>query len=220
MPERAIIFANGDWRSYDRLSWDDWYRPGDLLVGADNGASFFARFGVQPDVVIGDLDSLPADELAALKAAGVRVERYPVRKDQTDLELAVEWALAAGAKDVLIFGALGWRWDMTLANMLLLARPAYRKARLRLVDGDQAIMLVRPGEMVELPGRPGDIVSLVPLVGDATGVTSRGLEYRLDDDRLPFGATLGISNTIVATSATLFVGEGLLLCALIHQGQS
>ncbi len=216
MSQRAIIFADGDPASYERLVWAAWYVPGDLLVGADHGATYFARFGVLPHIVVGDFDSLAADALAAFEAAGVQVERHPLRKDQTDLELAVDLALAAGVGDILIFGALGRRWDMTLANMLLLARPAYVGVRLRLVDGNQQIMLIAPRRVTKVPGRPGDTVSLVPLGGDAGGVTTACLEYPLEAGTLPFGATLGISNVITTTPATLTVQSGLVMCITTH----
>ncbi|MGH2522549.1 MAG: thiamine diphosphokinase, partial [Anaerolineales bacterium] len=166
-----------------------------------------------PHIAIGDFDSITEAECAALIAEGVRVEQFPTQKDETDLELAVRLALAEGADDILIFGALGGRWDQTLANLLLLAHPSLRGVRVRLVDGRQTLYLVQSQTHIE--GQPGDIVSLIPLRGDARGVTTHGLAYPLAEGTLPFGSTLGISNVLVGERATVEVREGLVMCVLI-----
>ena len=150
----------------------------------------------------------------------MRVERFPARKNETDLELALRLAVreapAEAARDILIFGALGGRWDQTLANLLLLAHPDFRAVRVRLVDGRQQIYLVQGPTVIE--GQPGDTVSLVALNGDALGVTTDGLEYPLQRGTLRFGSTLGISNVLVGTRATVSVESGLVACVVIGSG--
>jgi thiamine pyrophosphokinase len=187
-------------------------RPGDWLIAADGGLRHLRALGLSPDVLVGDLDSAGPAEAAALEAAGVPVRRYPARKDETDLELALRLALAEGAGDVLILGALGGRWDQTLANLLLLAHPDFRAARVRLMDGTQQIYLVQGETAIE--GEAGDTVSLIALGGDAHGVNTTGLEYPLHDGTLPFGSTLGISNVLVGERATVTVREGVVACVV------
>lgn len=217
---RTIIFANG--LLTDPAAARAAIGPGDRLIAADGGLHHMQALGLRrPDVLIGDLDSIEPAEAEAVRAAGGRVERFPVRKDQTDLELAVHLARAEGAAagssggDILIFGALGGRWDQTLANLLLLAHPEFRDARLRLVDGAQQIYLVQRRAVIE--GQPGDTVSLISLQGDARGVTTEGLEYPLRGGTLPFGSTLGISNVLVGRQGSVAVEEGLVACIVIGQ---
>ncbi len=209
--QRAIIFANGE--VSDLAAARAVLRPDDTLVAADGGLRYYRALGLEPQVVVGDLDSIEAGEAAALTAAGVRVERFPARKNETDLELALRQALADGADDVLIFGALGGRWDQTLANLLLLAHPDFRTVRVRLLDGPQQIYLVQGQTVVE--GQPGDTVSLIALNGDALGVTTDGLEYPLARGTLRFGSTLGISNVLVGTRAAVSVEQGLVACVVV-----
>ena len=208
---RTIIFANGVLS--DPAAARAAIEPGDQLVAADGGLRHLQSLGLRPDVLIGDLDSVEAGDAEAVLKAGGRVELFPVRKDKTDLELAVGLAQAEGAGDILIFGALGGRWDQTLANLLLLAQAEFRAARIRLVDGAQQIYLIQASTRIE--GRPGDTVSLISLQGDARGVTTDGLEYPLKDGQLPFGSTLGISNVLVGEQGSVSVRDGLVACIVI-----
>lgn len=210
---RAILIANGELTDLNTVTAA--IRPDDLLIAADGGLRYFRALNLWPQVVIGDLDSISSTDRAALAEAGVRVEQFPARKDQTDLELAVRFARDGGANDILIFGALGGRWDQSLANLLLLAHPDLGDVRLRLIDGQQTLYLARGA--TEIEGQPGDTVSLIPLTGDAHGVNTDGLDYPLTNGTLPFGATLGVSNVLVSEQATVTVREGAVMCVVIHK---
>lgn len=211
---RAVIFANGVLSQPETVRAV--LRPGDLLIAADGGASHCRRLGLTPAYIIGDFDSLSPADLAALEAAGSELLRYPYRKDFTDLELALLLAQERGASEVLVLAALGARWDQTLANLLLPAAAQFT-APIALLDGPQEIRLLRSGANLELHGRPGDTVSLVPLGGDACGITTRDLEYPLNGECLQFGSTRGISNVMTGPTAGVRLESGLLLCVVIHQ---
>ena len=212
---RTVIIANGPFGLNDLAAARRLIAPTDRLIAADGGAAHCRALGLTPHVLIGDFDSVPPDELAALENAGAQVIRHPVRKDQTDLELALDLALRDGADDILILAALGGRWDQTLANVFLLARPGLDSARVRLADGKQQITLLRGPGQIALDGQPGDTVSLIPIGGDARGMTTTGLEYPLKDGMLKFGSTRGASNALVEAQATVALQEGLLVCVLI-----
>ncbi len=212
---RAVIFANGILNDPPQILAA--LQAGDIVIAADGGARHCQALGIHPAVVIGDFDSLSATELAQLEQDGAQVVRYPQRKDFTDLELALQHAVAIGADEILMFAALGARWDQTLANLLLPAAPGLEHVRIRLLDGPQEIALLRPGETHTLAGQAGDTVSLVPLGGHACGITTDGLEYPLADGTLYFGATRGISNVLLGERASVRLEDGLLLCTIIHQ---
>ena len=65
-------------------------------------------------------------------------------------------------------------------------------------------------------GQPGDTLSIIPLRGDARGITTQGLEYPLDRGSLLFGATRGISNVLLHQIASVTLEDGLLLCVVIR----
>ncbi len=186
--------------------------PDDLLIAADGGMHHCQAMGITPSVVIGDFDSLDPDELNKLQSSGVEIIQYPAHKDQTDLELALDLALDMGVDEILVFGALGARWDMSIANILLLTLPEFSGLKLKFIEENQFITLLRGGEEFTLNGEKGDILSLTALDQEVKGVTLSGLEYPLKDGMLRLGSTRGISNVLVENTATVSLKKGLLLC--------
>lgn len=210
---KSVIFANGvlvDKGSVTRL-----FEPSDLIVAADGGGRHCLTLGLTPHVVIGDMDSLSPEVLKAFQAAGSEIVRHPAQKDYTDLELAIKLSLDRGADEIVILGALGERWDMTVANVMILASETW-DIPIRLIDGDHEIRCIRGGDRVRLQGRKGDILSLIPVGRKAEGITLSGLEYPLVDETLNLGATRGVSNVFVGSTATVRLDRGLLLCVLLH----
>lgn len=207
---RIHIFANGLLDETDRENIR--IAAGERVIAADGGLQHCLRLNIQPDLVVGDFDSLSEVELEALEESGVQLERHPVAKDETDLELALAAAARWGADEVRVYGALGARWDMSVANLLLLAHPDYQSLSIRLIAGRQTLRLVQAGETVQLHGQSGDLVSLIPLRGEAAGVRTVGLAYPLRGETLNFGYTRGISNVMQGSTAQISLEEGLLLC--------
>jgi len=208
---RAIVIANGHVGNSEASRVQNW--PHDCVICADGGAQHALALGLAPDVVIGDLDSLDGDLQARLENEGCQVFAHPPRKDETDLELALRYAIDHGVDEILILGALGGRIDQTLANVLLLALSELEGVKTRIVAGDQEMFLIRGQAFIE--GQIGDTVSLLPIAGDVTGITTEGLEYPLQRGTLKFGATLGVSNVLAAPVARVQVERGLLLCVHI-----
>lgn len=208
---KAVIFANGTIDNSDSA-----ISGNDLIIAADGGTQHCLSLGITPDVVIGDLDSLTADNINELQIANVEIIRYPAKKDQTDLELALKLAIDRGADEIVVFGAMGGRWDMSIANILLPAEQNLSNATIRIIDGHHEIMLLRAGKEMIFHGKKGDIFSLIPLGRDALGITTIGLEYPLKDDLLRLGSSRGISNLFIENSATVSLKQGLLLCVHIR----
>ncbi|MBN1657116.1 MAG: thiamine diphosphokinase [Anaerolineae bacterium] len=206
---RAVVIAAGD--APANQDWERWLRPGDLIVAADGGASRAMARGLLPDVVVGDLDSTPADVLAALEAQPVEIVRHPRAKDETDLELALCYAAGQSADEIVVLGALGGRLDHTLSNLLLLALPELKEVAVRIVRGAEEAVLVRSGERVALHGQPGDVVSLLPWGGDVRGVTTSGLTWPLAHEALHFAFSRGVSNVMTGQEAWIEVEEGNLM---------
>lgn len=212
--KRALIFANGERANLEILR--AWVRPDDLLIAADGGLRFLRALGLPPGLVIGDLDSLAEGEIEQLRQAGVAVRQHPVHKDETDLELALQAALAAGARQIWVVAALGGRLDMILANIFLLMLPELSGVDARLEDGYDTVFLIRPGRPGEVQGQPGERLSLLPLNGPAHGVHTQGLEYPLNRETLWPERSRGISNRLQAPLARITLDDGLLLCIHTH----
>jgi thiamine pyrophosphokinase len=190
-------------------------RSDDVLIAVDGGSRHLQRMGLQPAILIGDLDSVSPEEAARLEAAGVRVARYPAHKDETDLELGLNLAVAEGHEDILVLGALGGRLDQTLGNLNLLAGPLLAGRQVRLDDGLQEVFLITQSALIQ--GSPGDLVSLLPLTLEVTGVVTEGLEYPLRAETLFSYRTRGISNVLAGESARVTISQGALLCIHIRR---
>jgi len=183
--------------------------PGDLVIAADGGANLCRAWGWTPTCVVGDMDSLRPATVEWLHAHSVPLQRHPVEKDQTDLELALSAALTAGVDEIIIAGALGARIDHTLGNLALLALPTLAGVQTCIADGGQTIWLVR--SRLTIHGQPGDTLSLIPFGGDAAGVEAVGVHWPLHDARLALGPSLGISNRLEDDRAEVAVRQGSLL---------
>lgn len=188
--------------------------PGDYVVAADLGARHALRWGWPVNLLVGDLDSLPPQEAQLIERAGARVLRVPAAKDETDTELALQHALALNPERIVLCGATGGRTDHLLANVLLLARPALASVDLRLVDHGETLCLLQAAgheAVLDIEGRKGDLLSLLPLGGDAIGVTTRDLLYPLVAETLYEGHARGLSNVLTGPRARVSLQGGRLL---------
>ncbi len=208
---RIVIFANGELEN-PAAEVARWGRPDDIIVAANGGTRYVVQAGLTPQYVIGDRDSLSQKQQAELETAGTVFHTHPSAKDETDLELALLWAAEQNSEEIVVLGALGGRPDQELANLLLLALPALRSHDVRLVSGDWEIRLIREGGTVYLTGKPGERLSLIPLGGDAKGVTTWGLRYALQDETLRLGPARGVSNVFATREVKITLGAGLLWC--------
>lgn len=179
------------------------------MIAADGGVDRALALGLHVDVAIGDFDSVTPAGLAAAEAAGARVERHPVAKDATDLELALDAAIARGPARIVVIGSDGGRLDHLLGSVLLLGDERYAGTEIDAYLGDSRIHVVRGSRT--LVGTPGDLLSLLPVHGAAEGVTTEGLEYPLQGETLPPGTSRGVSNVLCATEVHITVERGCLL---------
>ncbi len=209
---RIVIFANGQLNQPDAVK--SRLRTDDRIFCADGGTRHALALNLRPHVIVGDLDSIAPDIAAQLAATGTTLHRYPVNKDQTDLELTLDWALKEKPAEIMLVGVLGGRLDQMLANILLLTRPAYSGADLTLTDGPQWAKIIRAGQRCAITGQPGDTLSLVPLSATVSDVNFSGADWPLHNATLQLGSTWSISNRLSGTEAAVSIGEGLLL--LIH----
>ena len=212
MSQQGLIFANGD--PHPGAMVDAALalaaQRDTLIVAADGGARIAEYYGLTPHIVIGDMDSLSAGEVAALRERGADIRQFPEEKDETDLELALTLAVERGARWLRVIGAIGDRLDQTLSNVSLLALPALANCDARMIAGKQEAWLIGAGAH-EIAGSPGDTLSLLPMTGTVRGVRTEALYYPLRDEDLFFGLTRGVSNVMQASSARVHVAEGVLL---------
>ncbi|MDX1614321.1 MAG: thiamine diphosphokinase [Candidatus Promineifilaceae bacterium] len=209
-----LIFANGD------IEPIDWVRPrlaeATRIISANGGATHLLRLAVQPEVVIGDLDSLPSEARHLWRPPTTRFEQRPTHKDETDLELALLLAAETYSDPIEVYGSIGGRLDQTLANVYLLAHPRLRGRRVTLVEQYQRSRLC--ADRTTIRGERGDKVSLIPLSDTVQVASTRGLQWPLVDEVLFRGPARGVSNEMLAAKAEVVVTRGSLLC--VHTDQA
>jgi thiamine pyrophosphokinase len=175
--------------------------PGATVIAADSGAELAGPI----DLLVGDLDSISAETLAANE----HVERHPVDKDATDLELALAAALRLEPERILVIGSAGGRLDHLLGSLLILAAEAYAGVQVDAQIGAAAVHVIR-GERT-LAGEPGELISLFAVHGPVSGVVTEGLAYPLRAETLEPGSSRGLSNVFAAPEARISLERGVLL---------
>jgi thiamine pyrophosphokinase len=210
---RIVIFANG--LLPDPVHARRLLRADDTIVCADGGSRHAFALGLTPQALIGDLDSVSDAERQRIEAAGIEVLRYPHDKDQTDLELSLQYALKQKPSSILIVAALGNRLDHTLGNLAILTCPRLAALDCRLDDGLEEAFFCRSRSDVH--GAPGDIVSLIPWGGAVAGVRTEGLRWPLLGETLYTETSRGISNEMLSEAAKIQLDSGLLL--VVHRRQ-
>ena len=181
------------------------------VIAADSGFDHATRLGVKVDLLVGDLDSISAE---GLRFAG-EVEQHPTDKNATDLAIALDAAARMKPSEVIVVGGAGGRIDHFLANAALLTASACTELRLTWLPGGAVVHVVR--DRIELSGSPGDVVSLLPYGGPARGVSTVGLRWPLTDAELGPGTSLGVSNQMIDTTATVELDDGVLLAVQPHR---
>jgi thiamine pyrophosphokinase len=209
----GVIICGGRIENYSYT--EEWCREAGLIISADSGARHCRAMGIVPDIVIGDFDSIDSGDYSRLEAAGAEMLTFPVEKDMTDSELAVETAINRGCSRVILLGAVGSRLDHSISNLFLLKK--LHKANVEGIIADEKNEIRLISGNIRLKRQEGAYVSLLPIAGNASGVTTRGLYYPLDGAVLELGSSLGISNMFVEDEAYVEVKDGLLLVIVARE---
>jgi thiamine pyrophosphokinase len=180
-----------------------------FVVAADSGYDNARAANVAVDLLLGDMDSISPDGLQHAERHDVTVTRYAVDKDETDLELAIDAAVASGALSIAIYGGEGGRPSHLFGVGLTLASARWSHVTISWHIKSARVQVALPTRPISIHTNAG-AVSLLPL-GIARGVTTTGLQWTLDDDDLAAGTTRGLSNRMTHTIATVSVSDGAVL---------
>lgn len=205
LPTRALVIGSGE----DVPIEAPCISESTLVICADGGVNHAQKWGIIPHIVVGDLDSAEGNVEEWCQSVGAELIRFPVHKDKTDGELAVECALEKDIGHITMVGVWGSRIDHSLANLDLLYKLAEQGVKGEIITS-AARMMTADGEL-SLNVKIGDTISLLPLSPKCEGVGTGGLYYPLDDAVLTKGTTLGISNKAVAENINIRCSDGVLL---------
>src|SRR5258708_241439 len=213
--KRAIIFYNGDLSDLSQAK--KYIQSTDFIICADGGTEYAFKLGLKPNVVIGDFDSSSQDLQKKIKEQLIPTIKYKTDKDETDSELAINYAIEKGYDTLFIFGLLGTGLDHLLTNIFYLANLAEKNVDIdiTIIEGKQEIKVTNT--TIKLKGKIGDRISLIPLKGDVKEVNAHGLEYedKLVNADLRFGYSFGLSDSLIDGTAEISLKNGTLL--VIHE---
>ena len=215
-PKIAIVCTGGGLADHRVVVPDH-----DLVIAADSGLHVAQALNLRVDLLVGDLDSVSPEAIG-----DTPIERHPVDKDATDLELAIDAAVRRGAGHIVVIGGSGapasggdGRLDHLLGELLLLAAP--RRSTIEAWLGPAWFGVLHGPASLTIDGEAGETVTLVPMHGPAHAITTTGLRFPLRGESLTPGTTRGLSNERLDGPASVTVATGTLLVirpfAVIHQ---
>lgn len=206
-----FVFSGGDLDDKFACQMIEDKKP-DAMIAADRGMDFFYRNHKEPDMIIGDFDSVENESLQYFRGqTSVKIVELSPMKDDTDTEAAIRWAMSMGAEKITILGATGCRLDHVLGNVELLGMGLADGVQIEIVDAYNRIRMIDRGINIRRAEQHGTYVSLLPYTETVTNLTLRGFKYSLEDAILSGFCTLGVSNEIVEEEAEITFGEGILL---------
>ncbi|MBA7559219.1 thiamine diphosphokinase [Candidatus Atribacteria bacterium 1244-E10-H5-B2] len=209
---KTVVVLNGELKG-DREEFKKLIGEKDIFfIAADGGALFLESIGFLPDVIIGDFDSLTKAQYQRYEKLGAKIIKYPVEKDETDGELALQYCKRRGLDNIIIIGFAGGRLDQQLANIFLLEY-AFRNGITAFIKEPGLEMGIIDREKVFFQ-KIGTGLSLIPLDEKVIGVTVTGCKYLLESGSLLRYKTRGISNIIEQEKVVITVRKGLLLYVL------
>lgn len=200
---KALIIAAGNIPSTDLIK----RRAADsaLLIASDNGILGFKQAGIEPDVLVGDFDSLNKCDIIEYEKNQIEIIRLKPEKNETDTEMALLVARDRGAVDISLLGATGGRLDHTVANLMLL-KFAYKLSLHLIIEDDLQSIRIDKGEFI-ICGEEGEVISLFPVNEYAVVNAVNGLKYPLDKLTLTNSNTRGVSNVLTKNKVKIFSSD-------------
>lgn len=203
---RAVLISNGDLRDINLLR--EVAGQADFVLAADGGANHCLRAGLLPDLIIGDLDSIDRDALNLVGEKGIKLLKYPSRKNSSDTEICLDYLIEEGFKEIDLLGSLGSRWDHSLANIYLLEDLLDKGVDGRIIDEKNTIYLVEGQRYFK---KERTYLSILAISDKGIVVSLEGLEYPLDHKSIERGSSLGISNECRGSNFMVHIHKGRAL---------
>lgn len=162
--------------------------PQDMsYIGVDHGVEELLKQNIKPIFTVGDFDSLK--DRKSLRNLNLKV--LPVRKDETDTQEAIEYAIEKGYEDIELYGVTGGRLDHFFAVICLLEK--YKDINIKIIDKQNMICLLKPGQHKIYSG-DYKFISFFAL--DESLMTIKNAKYLLNKYLLKKDDPLCVSNEV------------------------
>ncbi|WP_347550389.1 thiamine diphosphokinase [Pseudalkalibacillus hwajinpoensis] len=180
-------------------------------IGVDRGVYTLLKNNILPERGFGDFDSVSAAEREWMETHELSFTVYPSEKDQTDLEIALEWALSEEPAEIVMFGVTGGRLDHSWINVQMLIKGIRSNAKVAIEDRLNRLEIKEPGayDVERDPRYP--YMSFLSFTPEVVGLTLRGFRYPLQNETVVWGSSLCISNEVVEENGSYSFDQGILL---------
>ncbi|NQD65880.1 thiamine diphosphokinase [Bacillus haikouensis] len=191
----------------------DYHSESVRWVGVDRGVITLLQNELYPAGAFGDFDSVSTEEWSLIEKKVKTVNTYQPEKDETDLELALNWVLKQNPDSIKIFGGTGGRLDHFMGNIQLLMQPDMLESgiKIEMIDVQNQLWVERPGEHTIKESSVRKYISFVPMTGSVENLTLSGFKYPLKKRNIFRGSALCISNELIQSSGTFSFTNGILM---------
>jgi thiamine pyrophosphokinase len=207
---KVVIISGGKPPSQKLLNEE--LKASDMVIAADSGADCLYDYKINPDILVGDFDSINKRVFTNYVDSKNKIEKYPVEKDSTDTQLAINKAIDSGASEIILLGCTGNRIDHLLGNIGMLQHCLDKGVKAQIIDENNIIFLI--DHTIKLKGNQGDIFSIQSYGRSVENVSITGSKYKLKNYTLNVGDPLTISNEFKEEEVTISFDKGLILVLL------
>lgn len=204
---KGLIIASGTIDDYNLL--EELIKEHNYILCVDGGLNHIIELNIVPDLVLGDMDSISKKGIDYICKYNIKIEKYPIIKDQTDTELAISWMIERDFKEITLTGVMGSRLDHSLANIFLLKNIYDSGLDGKIVNENNIISYTRKSLIIEK--KDDYYISIIPICPEGSVITLEGFLYDLKRSHIPFGSTLAISNKIVEKDGSIRIHNGEVL---------
>lgn len=203
---RVLIFSGGN---IDTVALT-YIKDDDYIIGVDRGAYFLYSHKAKMNLAIGDFDSVTYEQANEIRSyANETIACDPINKDESDTEMAFNYAIKLNPTEILLFGVLGSRFDHSIANIHLLYKGLQAGICCTIIGKMNKIQLT--ANTITITKDDFQYVSLLPLFSEVHGITLNGFQYPLHNASLKIGDSLGISNVLTDSNGRISISSGVLV---------
>ncbi|MBC8313567.1 MAG: thiamine diphosphokinase [Candidatus Cloacimonetes bacterium] len=203
--KKTFIFCNNDYKDFHL----DFTKLSGTIIAADGGANFLCEIGIFPHILIGDCDSILPKNLELLEKKSI-VKKFPVDKDKSDTELALDYCMKNDFRDIVLINALNGALSHSLANLFLIEKYVEnRDINLHFLNRKNEIFVVK--NHINLSTEIGSKISLISLTNFVNVEEMSGLKFSLKNEKLFRKSSRGISNKCLEQKVSIKISSGILL---------
>ena len=160
------------------------------FICLDGGADSLNSLGFEPNIILGDLDSIEGSYNCDI----IKAED----QSKSDLEKGLIWCIKNNIKNLSLIGFSGCRDDHNLIALFIMLKYA-KEVKMTLYSNFSKVVCVRDQTLFE--SRPEQTISIISPEED-TYVTTSKLKYPLHKEKLP-QFSQGLSNVTIGDSFSI-----------------